>query len=83
MIRTQVFLTEQQVRDIKLKARQEQKPAAQVIRELVDRGLHATRTQTETTGASLLRLAKIGGHAPADASTRIDAYLYGKDTDHR
>jgi hypothetical protein len=81
MIRTQVYLTEEQARDIKLRARREQKPQAQVIRELVSKGLQtAASPQTETTGASLLRLAKIGAKAPADASARIDEYLYGKDT---
>ena len=81
MIRTQVYLTEQQARDIKLKARQEQKPEAKVIRELIEEGLNATgKKPGETTGDALLRLAAIGGTGPADLSSRIDDYLYGKDS---
>ena len=80
MIRTQVYLTEDQARDIKLRAKREQKHEAEVIRELVDVGLKsAPPTGKESTGASLLRLAAIGGKGPADLSTRIDDYLYGED----
>ena len=77
MIRTQVYLTEEQARDIKLKAKQEQKPEAEVIRELVSKGLHQAASRLESTGDSLLRLAAIGGKGPADLSSRIDDYLYG------
>ena len=37
-------------------------------------------TGQESTGASLLRLAAIGGKGPADLSTRVDDYLYGEDS---
>jgi hypothetical protein len=80
MIRTQVYLTEEQIRDIKLRAKREDKPETEVIRELVNKGLQSTRkTRQESTGDSLLRLAGIHGKAPADLSTRIDDYLYGED----
>jgi hypothetical protein len=80
MIRTQVYLTEAQARDIKLRARREQKREAEVIRELVSQGLQTSqRERQESTGESLLRLAAIGGKGPADLSTRIDEYLYGED----
>jgi hypothetical protein len=39
----------------------------------------STNQRQESTGESLLRLAKIGGKGPADLSTRIDDYLYGED----
>jgi hypothetical protein len=78
MIRTQVYLTEEQARDISLRARRENKRKAEVIRELVSKGLKSSSgKQHESTGDSLLRLAAIGGKAPADASMRIDDYLYG------
>ena len=77
MIRTQVYLTEEQARDIKLKAKQEQKPQAEVIRELLNNSLHHTTSRRESTGDSLLRLAAIGGKGPADLSSRVDDYLYG------
>jgi hypothetical protein len=84
MIRTQVFLTEEQARDIKLRARREKKREAEVIRELLSKGLHASRSASgETTGEALLRLARLGEKlqvkAPADLSSRIDDYLYGDE----
>jgi hypothetical protein len=39
MIRTQVYLTEEQARDIKLRAKREKKREAEVIRELLSQGL--------------------------------------------
>ena len=82
MIRTQVYLTEEQARDIKLRAKHENKREAEVIRELVNKGLDAShRANRETAGNALLRLAKLGEElhvkAPADLSSRIDEYLYG------
>ena len=84
MIRTQVFLTEEQARDIKLRAKREQKREAEVIRELLNMGFNASRSpRGETTGEALLRLAKLGEKlrvkAPADLSSRIDDYLYGDE----
>ncbi len=80
MIRTQVYLTEEQARDIKLRAKREKKHEAEVIRELLSEGMKTSpREWRESTGESLLRLAAIGGKAPADLSTRIDDYLYGED----
>jgi hypothetical protein len=43
MIRTQVYLTEEQARDIKDRARREQRQAAEVIRELIDAGRRQTQ----------------------------------------
>lgn len=78
MIRTQVFLTEEQVREIKLRAHAERRAEAEVIRELLDRGLSAVpQHPRETAGESLLRLSRIGGQGPADLSSRLDDYLYG------
>ena len=81
MIRMQVYLTEEQVRDIKLRAKRENKRKAEVIRELLSEGLRTSaREWRESTGESLLRLAAIGGTGPADLSTRIDDYLYGDES---
>ena len=84
MIRTMVYITEEQARDIKLRAKREQKPEAVVIRELLDEGLSTTAQKTRvSTGDAFLRLAKIGKElgatGPADLSSRIDDYLYGED----
>ena len=71
MIRTQVYLTEEQARDIKLRAKRQNKREAEVIRELVSMGFKASRNaRGETTGEALLRLARLGEtlqvKAPAD-----------------
>jgi hypothetical protein len=83
MIRTQVYLTEEQARHIKLQAKRENKAEAEVIRELVNKGLDTFHgANRETTGDALLRLAKLGEElqvqAPTDLSSRIDEYLYGE-----
>ena len=83
MIRTMVYLTEEQARDIKLKAKREQRPEAEVIRELISAGQKVSPRQgRESTGEALLRLARLGEElqvkAPADTSARIDEYLYDK-----
>lgn len=65
MIRTQVYITEEQARDIKLRAKRENKRDAEVIRELLSEGLKkSARKVQESTGESLLRLAAIGGKGP-------------------
>ena len=81
MIRTQVYLTEDQARDIKLQAKRENKHEAEVIRELLREGMKkSTAKAQESTGESLLRLAAIGGKGPADLSSRVDDYLYGENS---
>jgi hypothetical protein len=81
MIRTHVFLTDEQARDIKLKAKRENKREAEVIRELLSEGMKtSTAKAQESTGESLLRLATIGGKGPADLSSRVDDYLYGENS---
>jgi hypothetical protein len=82
MNRTQIFLTDEQKMDVKLRAKRENKREAVVIRELLDTGRKASaNTYQESTGDALLRLAKLGEKlqvkAPSDLSSRIDDYLYG------
>jgi predicted DNA-binding protein len=77
MIRSQFYLTTNIKKHIELFAKREQKPEAQVIRELLEVGIRQKEHHQETSGNALLRLAKIGGKGPTDASTRIDDYLYG------
>ena len=81
MIRTQIYLTEEQARDIKLRAKRENKREAEVIRELLSNSLKTVPSdRRESTGESLLRLAAIGGKGPSDLSARIDDYLYGENS---
>ena len=84
MIRTQVYLRDEQTEDIKLRAKLQNKAEAEVIRELIDVGRSVINSaQQETTGNALLRLAKLGEKlqvkAPSDLSTRIDDILYGDE----
>jgi hypothetical protein len=81
MIRTQIYLTEEQARDIKLRAKREKKREAEVIEELLSNSLKTVPSERrESTGESLLRLAAIGGKGPADLSVSIDDYLYGENS---
>jgi len=84
MIRTQIYLTDEQKQDIELRAKRQNKAEAEVIRELLDTGRHVSpRTDQESTGDALLRLAKLGEKlhvkAPVDLSSRIDEYLYDNE----
>jgi hypothetical protein len=81
MIRTQVYLTEEQARDIKLRAKREKKREAEVIGELLSNSLKTVPSgRRKSTGESLLRLAAIGGKGPSDLSVRIDDHLYGENS---
>jgi microcystin degradation protein MlrC len=78
MIRTQVYLTEEQARDIKDRARREQRPDVEVIRELIDRGRQETQAGKKKPVASMLaRLDKLGLTGPTDLSVNHDDYFYG------
>lgn len=80
MIRTQVFLTEEQYRRVQLTAKKEQRPASEVIREALEKGLQ-TKQGAKTAGDALLGLAALGKklnfRAEPDFSAKIDDYLYG------
>ena len=82
MVRTQVYLTEEQARDIKIRAQRERRREADVIRDMLERGrLTSTGKRQETTGQALLRLVALGKElgvsGPTDLSTNHDDYLYG------
>ena len=80
MVRKQIYITRELEQYIHVLAQKQNKPEAEVIRELVSKGLKtAPPSRQESTGASLLRLAGIHGKGPADLSTRTDDYLYGED----
>jgi hypothetical protein len=82
MIRTQVYLTDEQAQDIKARAKRERRREADVIRELVERGRNTSQgKRQESAGEALLRLAAVGQElgmtGPTDLSTNHDDYLYG------
>jgi phage terminase large subunit-like protein len=82
MVRTQVYLTDEQARDIKVRAQRERRREADIIRDLLERGrLTSTGKRQETTGEALMRLVSLGKElglsGPTDLSTNHDDYLYG------
>lgn len=73
MIRTQVYLPRTLYQQVQLVAKKDNKPAAQVVRELLTESLEQ---RSGSIGKALLELTKIRGKGPADLSTKIDKYLY-------
>jgi len=79
MIRTQVYLTEEQAIDIKARALREKRREADVIRDLLNRGRSIGQgKKNENVRDTLLRLGTLGLHGPTDLSTKHNDYLYGE-----
>lgn len=74
MRRTQLYLPEDLRREIDVVARKEKKPAAQVIRDLLQTGINAR--QQESIGQAFAKLARVKAKGPSDLSTNLDKYLY-------
>ena len=74
MIRTQIYIPEMLHSQVKLLAKRQNKPLAQILRDFIKQGM----VQTQNTGAkSLQALTKLritGG--PKDLSKNLDKYLY-------
>lgn len=78
MVRTQIYLTEEQSLDIKERARRERRREADVIRELLDRGRTSSQGLTRTNLNDLFtKLNALNLSGPTDLSTNLDDYLYG------
>lgn len=82
MIRTHIYITEEQAHDIKRRAKRERRRESDVARELIERGRFISQgRRQESLGNVLLRLAesgkKSGLSGPTDLSTNLDDYLYG------
>lgn len=76
MIRKQVYLTEELDRQVHLTAASEQKPEAQVIREVLHAGF-ARKKPKANAGEALLGLAKLALTSDDPYLSRnIDKYLY-------
>jgi len=82
MFRTNVYLTEQQEREIKLRAAIAKKPKAEVLREAIDKGLKAAPIQKSASAEIFIKLARIAeqfrtkGTAPRDLSVNLDKYTW-------
>lgn len=82
MIRTQIYLPETLYKDIKRRAKARGEPAAQLIRETLQKDLYGARlaakqASRKTWAETAVELNIQGG--PKDLSRRIDDYLYGDD----
>jgi len=82
MLRTNVYLTEEQERAIKFRAAITKKPKAAVIRDIIENGLKVTPAPKDTSTQIFLNLAKLAeefkdkGTAPKDLSTNLDKYIW-------
>lgn len=82
MLRTNVYLTEDQERELNRRAAIAKRAKAAVLREVIDQGLKTTPSQKSASTASFMKLAEIAqkfkgrGSAPRDLSTNLDKYIW-------
>lgn len=80
MLRTNVYITEEQARELNLRAVITQKPKAEVLREVIDKGLKTIPVAKSTSAEVFLKLAELGkkfkGTAPRDLSVNHDKYTW-------
>lgn len=77
MQRMQLYITPEIDRALKTTARQKGKRTAQVVREILAKGLKV-KQKPESPGTFLLELASMGFKGPGDLSTNLTSYLYGE-----
>lgn len=83
MLRTQVYLPEELSQELKLLAKKEEKPTAELIRELLSKALkQRKRKRKRNAGDTLMEIAKINARGPDDLSTNLFDYLYGEKSDY-
>lgn len=75
MIRTQIYLPQMLYKQVKMLAKAENVPTAEVVRQLLGEAL-AKRGKGRSIGKALLALTEIRGTGPTDLSSNIDKYLY-------
>ncbi|MDO8498044.1 MAG: ribbon-helix-helix protein, CopG family [bacterium] len=78
MVRTQIYLPEEQYRELIQIARRQDKPMAEIIRTYIKIGLKKEET-VDKSGREIMKALstlKIKG-GPRDLSTNLDHYLYG------
>ena len=75
MKRKQIYLTDTLEREIGELAKEENKPQAEIIRQLLEKGINKKKKMS--SGEFLTRLATYAVPGPRDLSTNLDRYLYG------
>lgn len=82
MLRTNVYLTEDQQREIKTRAAIARKPKAEILREIINSGLKTAPVQKSASTATFLKLASVAkqfkgkGTGPKDLSINLDQYTW-------
>jgi len=82
MLRTNVYLTEDQQKQINLWATITKKPKAKVLRHLIDQGLKVTSMQGSLSTEGFIKLGKIAEQfrgkveGPRDLSKNLDRYTW-------
>ena len=82
MFRTNVYLTEEQEKGLRMRAAIAKKPKAEILRDFIDLGLKSASVQKSTSTEAFLKLAKIAdqfrnkGTAPENLSANIDKYTW-------
>jgi len=86
MLRTQIYLPSEHLRELKTIAWTKKTTISQVLREMIsekieDKETHKAKKGKKNTGQWLLSLANeaegLGFKGPKDLSSNVDKYLYG------
>ena len=81
LVRTQVYLPEEDVQMIATLAMQRKVPKARIIREVVRDGVKSMddkKMARKSAYKALEAISKMGLSGPTDLSENMDEYLYGK-----
>ncbi len=84
MLRTNVYLSIDQDKEISRRALLMRKTKAEVLREVITKGLRTAQLQKSSSTTSFLKLAGIAksfkgrGTAPKDLSANLDKYIWDK-----
>ena len=83
MLKTYLYIPDELNEKINRAARTQKKSKAEVIREVLEKGIEETDQKGNAGVEVLFKLAELGRKAnfkgPKDSSTRIDELLWGKD----
>ncbi len=76
MLRKQLYITAEIDRELTLVARRGGRSVAEVVREILTKGLKVKHS-AKNSGSTLLKMAKEAGRGPKDLSKNFSSYLYG------
>lgn len=83
MIRTQIYIPEDEHSELMIVASQKKQPMAAVIRFFIKKGLKEEKTIDRSGKVALKKLLAIGAtKGPNDLSANLDHYLYGGPKKH-